>query len=224
MSATSPEIVSPPETDELKKESLALVASAKALRITNHEEYATAGRELVRVARVRKGIVEAFREPKKKAADAHRSICKLENDLLVYPVEAERLLKGAIATFDREERDRIRREELRLQEESRKRNEDRLLEEAIDLEAAGEHQAAEELVAGGAIGQVIELQRPVAEGIQTRRSWTFDIVNPLLVAREFMVPDEKKIRALVKALGPDAAKAIGGIVVREETTVAVSTG
>lgn len=217
-----PEVI-PPETAELKTESLALVTAAKSLTITNTEEYTAAGRELVRIANVRKGIVFAFREPKQKAHEAHKAITKLESDLLAYPTEAERLYKSKMAMFYREEESRRREAESIERARLIREEEERRLAEAGALARAGEHDAAEELVSQPVIAPVVELPKPVAVGVTMRKSWGFEIVNPDAIKRGFLIPDEKRIRALVKALGPDAAEQVGGIVVREELVPAVST-
>ncbi len=52
-----------------------------------------------------------------------------------------------------------------------------------------------------------------------RKVWQFRIVDPAAIKREYMQPDEKKIRGLVKALGLQAAAAVGGIEVYEDQIV-----
>jgi hypothetical protein len=218
----SPVEVLPPETAELKQESLALVTAAKAVRIADHDGYSIAGRELVRVASLRKSIVFAFKDAKAAAFDAHRKITKLESDLLTYPMEAERILKAEMGRFDREEESRRREAEARERERLRRVEEERVLAEAQAHEDAGDHEAAEEVVSQEVVAPVVEFARPEAEGVQIRKTWAFEIVDATAINRAFLIPDEKKIRALVKALGPDAAKQVGGIAVRDERIVAVS--
>lgn len=223
MPQTSPEIVVP-ETDELKKESLALVTAAKAITIRNHDEYSAAGRELVRVANVRKGIVFAFKEAKAAAFDAHRKITKLEGDLLAYPTEAERLLKAAMGTFLREEDARRRKaeaeERARLMAAEQKRQD----AEAEALFDAGEHEEAVELISQPVLAPVVELARPTAEGVTSRKQWGYRINDPNRINDPFKIVNEKKIGQTVRALGPDARAAIGeGIEIFEETVMSVRT-
>lgn len=220
----SPEIV-PPETAELKSESLALVKAAQSVSINTLEEYSLMGSQdgpLVRVANVIKGIVFAFREPKEKAFAAHKAICKLEADLLAYPKEAERLYKAAMAKFYREEESRRREAEARERERLRKIEEERQLAEAIAHEDAGEFEEAQAVFEQEVVAPVVEMPKPQAAGVSMRKTWGFEIVSPDAIKRAFLIPDEKRIRALVKALGPDAAAQVGGIVVREELIPAVS--
>lgn len=58
------------------------------------------------------------------------------------------------------------------------------------------------------------------ERTSVRVSYGFEVVDPSAVAAKFLVPDEKKIGALVRSLGVDAEELVGGIkVTRKETLV-----
>ena len=43
-------------------------------------------------------------------------------------------------------------------------------------------------------------QAPKVEGVSFRDDWDFVITNAALIPREYLIPDEKKIRAVVKAM------------------------
>lgn len=220
--ALSPEIA-PPETAELKQESKALVTTAKAMKVTSHDEFKLAGAELVRVANIRKSIVFAFKEPKAKAHEAHKAITKLEADLLAYPMEAERLIKASMSRFALEDERRRREEEARERERLRKIEEDRVLAEASALEDGGDHQAAEELISQEVLAPVVEMPKAAADGVSSRRVFKYELLDINQVSRDFLVLDETKVRKTVNALGKDAAQLIGGIAVHEELVMAVRT-
>ena len=38
------------------------------------------------------------------------------------------------------------------------------------------------------------------DGVSFRYEWDFEIVNPAAIPREYLMPDEKKIRGIVRAL------------------------
>lgn len=216
-----PEVVPPPEAAELKGQALTLIDRARQITITNQPEYEVACAELVRVANVKRGIVTAFAEPKAKAFAAHRAISKLENDLLAFPTEAERLYKGAIARYQSEQA-RIRREEqARIEQELRAKAEEDRLAEALALEAGGQPELAERALERPVFAPVIEIAAPSAPGVTTRKHFSFRIVDPSKINRDFLVPDETKIRKTVNALGLDAIGLIGGIEVVEDSIVAV---
>ena len=215
------EVLPPPEAPGLKQEALTLIEKAKGVVISDQPEYEVACAALVRVAGLKKNIERAFAEPKKLAFNAHRAISKLENDLLAYPAEAERLYKGAIARYQSEQM-RIRREEqARIEADLRKREEDRRLTEAISLSESGQQAAAEHLLEQPILAPVVEIAAPSAPGVSTRRGFEFRIVDPAAIKREYLMPDETKIRKMVNALGPDAAALVGGIEVLERNIVAV---
>lgn len=212
-----------PGTDTLKQEAVSVVARASGVTITSHEEYERTGAELVRVACLRKQIVDWFKDMKERAFQAHRAICKRETELLQYAVEAERIIKGAIGIYLAAEEKRRREEQARISAELKRQEEDRLMAEAETLAASGNTAEAEALLGTPVCAPVVELAAPHAAGVSTRRRWGYRVIDEKAIKREFLTPDEKKIRQTVTALGPDAAKLVGGIEVLEERTVAVRT-
>ncbi len=58
---------------------------------------------------------------------------------------------------------------------------------------------------------------PKTEGISTRKDWDFEIINPNEVPRDFCIPDEKAIRAFIKAT--KGTKPIAGIKIFEKTII-----
>ena len=213
-----------PQVEDIQAQGGALVSSANALVIHTQAEQNEAGAQLVRIARYRKTVAERL-GPAKKAADAaHKAITKLERDLLAPATEAEKRIKAAVLTYDIEQT-RIRMEEqARLAAVMQKEQEDAALAEAQSRSDAGDKEGAEQILDAVLVmpPPVIELPVQKVDGISTRKSWDFRIVNPEKINPAFTVPDEKKIRALVKALGPDAANAIGpGVEIFEQRIVAV---
>jgi hypothetical protein len=198
-----------PDIVPLQASSSALVLRAKSTPVVSAETYTAAGEVLRSIAGLRKAIVAAFEEPKKKAFDAHRSISKLESDLLAGPAEAERILKRSMGDFQIADGRRRREEELRLQAEDKKRQEDALLAEAERFENAGEHDAAEQLVSTPVVAPVIKIDAPRAEGISGRRKFTFRILDASKLDRKFLIPNETAIRQLVNSLGLDAVSVLG---------------
>ena len=61
---------------------------------------------------------------------------------------------------------------------------------------------------------------PKAEGVSVRMIKKFRILNAAAIHRNFLVPDEKKIRKVVDSMGPDAETLVGGIEVYETPSVA----
>jgi hypothetical protein len=214
-------VPSPPDPTPLKAQGLAVIERAQAITITTNEEFEVAGAELRRVASLKRAIEDAFAPAKKAAYDAHKKITALEAALLEYPKTAEALIKQAISRFDMEQA-RIRRiREAEAQAEAKRRQDAAAMEEAEALQAAGDQRGAEQVIeeAAAAPAPVIELARPMAAGISTRKSFTYRIVDASKIDRRFLIPDEVSIRKLVRAMGPDAAAIVGGIEVIEERIV-----
>lgn len=66
-----------------------------------------------------------------------------------------------------------------------------------------------------------EAEAPAAEGISKRTIWRFEITDEAALPREYLVPDEKRIGQVVRALKQDTK--IPGVRVFAETIVAVSS-
>jgi len=212
-----------PDTSRIEAEGIVLLAQASELTIRSHEEYEQAGESLSRVARLVRKIKELFAEPKKKAHEAHKAITKLEATLLETPEAAERRFKSAMGTYQQAEERRIRQEQARITQELKREEEDRRIAEAETLTAAGQPEAAEAILSAMVVAPVVEIARPAAQGVSTRRKWTFRIVDESQINRAYLMPDEVKIRKMVNALGPDAAAVVGGIEVLEDRIVSVRT-
>lgn len=54
------------------------------------------------------------------------------------------------------------------------------------------------------VAPVIEREAPKVAGVSTRESWKFEITDPAVVPRQYLVIDEAKIRKVVQALKADA--------------------
>ena len=151
---------------------------------------------------------------KQAAAKAHKEICAKENSVLQPLEDAKRYLSTQIGGFDALAEKARRAEEARLQEEARKHAQaeaDRLSQEqaiadAVELEAAGDTKGAEAVLANPAPVAVyvppviIPRAVPKAEGVSSSQVWKFRITNVDLIPREYMVPDEKAIGQIARAL------------------------
>lgn len=209
-----------PDAAPMKEEGLAVLTRAQALaRITTNEEYESAGAELVRVTRGEKSVLAAF-EPAARAADeAHKTVTKLRGDLASYFTKAKDILKRGMSEYLIEEDRRRRVEQARLQEIERHKAQEAQIAEAVALDQAGEGRAADQVLAAPLVAPVIELAKPIAVGVSSRKKYRFEIIDQSQIARAFLVPDESKIQKLVDSLGPDAGPVVGGIKVWEDRVI-----
>jgi len=207
--------------DALKKIDRGL-SFAKKFSIQKKDDMVLAGEFLKRLAGIRKNIVDTFLVPKKKASDAHKSICSAEKKHLEPVLLAENLIRKKMGDYQ-VERDR---ELLQIKVEEEKKERDWLIIEnqkkikleereklsvAEKLKKEGKQEEAEKLIASPVktkeIGQdelnlvyVKKQEVENATGIQYRENWRFEILDAKKIPSEYLVVDEKKIRKIVRSL------------------------
>lgn len=165
-------------------------------------EHYKAGKALV------KTIVGYFKDSKEKAHAAWQAICKLEREAKARVEPGLKLLDGRMADWDRAEQARIRAE----QEKARQEAEAKALEEAAALESANLKEAAEErLLQQEQAPPLPPPSRPAPQvaGVHKRKTWDFEIIDKTKLDMLYLIPDEVRIRKIVKAHGEDAQKVLG---------------
>ena len=209
------------DTSALETEAVELRERAAVVEITTPVGYENAGAELVRVSRFIKRIVDLFEPSKKRAHEAHQAICGLEKQFLGYAREVEQAWKSAMAIYQRQEQEELRRQEAEVQAQLRREQEDRQIAQAEILEAQGHKEEAQAVLAQPVIVPAVRMERTVAAGVSTRQRWTYRIIDPGKITRPYLEPSDKRIRAQVQALGKDAEKVVGGIEVLQDTLMVV---
>ena len=176
------------------------IQRATVVTIKDDVGYATAGEALRQV----KALIE-------QAEDERTNIVKPINDgvkrineffkKLTAPAKAyEAELKIGLVHYQ----DTKRQLEMEKAEKEAKRLEKRSPEAAADLRQA----AAERAVV------------PAVEGVGLRKTWTYEIEDEAAIPREFLMVDEKKLRAYAVAM-KDSAK-VAGVRFKEVTGIAAS--
>lgn len=210
------ELLAPEKIQEQPQviEALALVTSAKAITVANLDdrEYASEiGRKIAGIEKWFAGFVEPM---KRAAAAAHKAICTQENSVINPLQEAKRHLSSQIGAFDqrmererRAEEDRIRKQ---LAEEAeaaaKKQSQEQAITDAIALEAEGDSKGAAAVLNNPAPVSVyvppviLPSVVPQTKGVAATTRYAFRVVNADLIPREYMVPDEKAIGQIVRAL------------------------
>jgi hypothetical protein len=167
-----------PDTTELQAETSALVVDAQALAIVDDDSFRFAAEFMNGCAALRKKIVAAFADAKKKADEAHKSICALERTQLEPVAVAEAIAKKRIGAYREEQERRAAEERRRLEAEAKKREEDRLLQEALDAEAEGDTAAAEEIMAAPIVTPPVRVAAPTPKaGVSFRESWKWELTS-----------------------------------------------
>lgn len=158
------------------------------------------------------GMLKKVMASKKRLEDLRTAITgplnaslKAVNDLFRAPAEklvaVERQIKGEIGRYA-DEQDRIRREEQRKADEEARKQREKLEAQARKAEESGKAEKAETLQqrAETIVAPVIQREPPKVTGVSMREVARFEITDASQLPREYLVPDEKKIRGVVAAL------------------------
>lgn len=196
---------------------------AALITVVDAEQYTEACEFIRAISRTRKEVEETFGPIKKKAHETWKESVAQEKKYLDPLEKAEKVVKGKIGIYlDAEEKKRLELEAAE-REKARKEQDERALLEAAELERQGNTAAAEQVVqeAVSAPAPVVVIPKTVAkqEGISARKTWHFRVADASLVPREYLVVDEAKIGAVVRAL-KDVAK-IPGVEIYSESSVSV---
>lgn len=244
--------VTPKERAERERQGADLMIIASELVIDVPDKFETAARWLREVvAPLKRTITETFRPRIEEAHALHKGLLADEKRFLAPVEEADRLVRGKLAAYEAEqarlrreaeaaaqrERERLEREarELAAAEQRRLQTEaeDRRLQEAVQLEAAGDRDGAERMIAAPVAAPVVTpatvfvprppiAAPPKVEGVSFRTEFDFRIVDESRIPREYLAVDEKKIRGVVKALRQQAR--IPGVEVFERRVSSVRAG
>lgn len=205
---------------EFEQRALSMPEQAQALVIVDGATYQQAGEFLVAVKDLRRQIAEHHQPMIAAALEAHRAAIAARKKLDEPLEQAERIVKGAIGKWTAQEERKRREAEAALRAEAKRIEEEARINEALQLEAAGQKDEAQRVIEAPAFVPAISIEStaPKVQGISTRKKFGFRIKDEQALPRAYLIPDEKKIRRVVEAMGREAN--IPGIEVTEETIVA----
>jgi hypothetical protein len=214
------------QNDAKANEALAL---ANGLLIQTPEDYKRADVYCRSLFKLRKAIEEDFADSLAKAVAAKRAATEAKAALdeqiesHTKPVhDAEKIIKGKLLQWQRQEDDKRIKEQERLREEERKKAEDKRIKEAEALQAQGKTEQAL-----AAIDKPIKLAAVVLPPAQTERESVistylhYTITEAGEVKREYCAPDRGVIQSSINAYkkqGKTIAEIearIGGIKIEE---------
>lgn len=167
--------------DRGKDKEAPLVVQARAIVISDFESHARAQEFLVRLAELKANREDHYREPKQKAHEAHKAICKAERDDLSVIETARALVEPACLTWTRQQREREEAERKKAEEEERKRLDELAIQEAVALAEAGDEEMAEQLLQeqaqAPAPAVMVPTHRASVAGVGEKASWTADVAD-----------------------------------------------
>jgi hypothetical protein len=187
------------ETEARTNEARAVRAALEDFSIVTKEEIETASGLLVDIKGRSKALEDRMSEITRPINAALKSIRDLFRPAISAYEEAEVLLKRRISDAY-QAIERANQEAMRAAQAQ--------MEQGNVLAAA---QVASSLV-----------EKPATEGVRTQEVFTFRVVNALLVPREFLVVDEKKIRAYI-SIHQDQ-KPIPGVSIEKDVRIVAARG
>jgi hypothetical protein len=212
---TAETVAADPSLAELSASSQSLVIDARALVIATPEAYEFAAGKLQEVKGRRKSLDELRRSMTRPLDEAKAAIMDLFRTPSERLEQAEAALKRALVAFSDEQERKRRAEQARLEEAARKERE-KLQRQAEAAAAKGRDEKAAELEvrASTVVAPIAQVAAPKVAGVSFRSVWRFEVVDPSLVPREYLMVDETKIGKVVAALKADTV--IPGVKVRED--------
>lgn len=208
-----------PRVKPVAKEVAGLTQQAEAFQVTDADSYEH-GAEVLRSIKSMYNTVETKRKAITSPLDqAKRQVMDLFRPFTDSLSSAERTLKKRLIGW-KNEQERIAREEQRKAEEAARKERERLEKQAAKAEEAGRTERAEVLRdrAEFTVPVAPAPATPKVSGLSDRKVWRFEIVDAAKIPREYLIPDEKRIGGVVRALKQDAN--IPGVRVYEESTLA----
>lgn len=208
------EITLEQEARQVGQEAIAVVKKAESLQVVDQVSRIQAA-ELGRViATLDAAAKEKFDAIKKPLTEAKDRVLAWEHEVRDPLQRVKRALSVAIGLFeDGEERKRLQEEariqtqrRLQAEEDERQRAANQAITDAVELEAAGDTKGAE-AVLNNPVPQPVYISPVILQsetvkvaGAASQKTWKFRITNAALIPREYLIPDEKLIGQLARAL------------------------
>lgn len=187
---TTVAVIETPDVTEqektLSKQVTEIEFQASAITIKSEEDYQNAA-GFGRMLKQRTSDVKEFWKPMKDAAHkAHAEICSKEKAMLQPLTNAEKILKNTMGAYVAEQ-DRKRREAEEAARRAAQEEVDRKMQEAIDLDAAGDAAGAEmammeaEVMDDMSESVAVAGVKPKADGASASKDWEIVDIDTNLV-------------------------------------------
>lgn len=198
----SNDLMQSPEIKEVESQALLIPTQAKAIQITSSEEYLKAADLWRNIRSVRNKLSITFDPLIKQANDLHRNILARKNDLDRPLESAERQVKAAMSTYQREQEHLAIAEQTRIQVEVATKQQDIIIQQAIAAEAMGDSRTATTILSQpiNPPTVVVKADIPKTKGVVFQTRWKFEIIDESLIPRDYLTPDLEKIRKVVNAM------------------------
>ena len=230
---TTVAVIETPDVTEqektLSKQVTEIEFQASAITIASEEDYQNAA-GFGRMLKQRTSDVKEFWKPMKDAAHkAHAEICSKEKAMLQPLTNAEKILKNTMGAYVAEQ-DRKRREAEEAARRAAQEEVDRKMQEAIDLDAAGDAAGAEmammeaEVMDDMSESVAVAGAKPKADGASASMDWEIVDIDTNLVPTsvagvEIRPVDKAAVMRLIRA--SKGSIKIEGITYKEVVKIAL---
>jgi len=173
-----------------------------ALKVIDNITYVKAGEFLVSLKSLEKKIKGYFGPIKKKAHEAWKGICVLENEELGKIQPALKHLNEEMTMWNILQEEKRRMEEDRLRREVEKSAEEKRLAAAIEAEKSGNKKEAEEILDEPIFvpPPIVSKTVPKIVGQSMATTYKWRLLDIEKVPRQYLIIDEKAINVVVGAL------------------------
>ncbi len=181
------------EVKEIQSQSEKIIAAAQAIAVTDEKGMGEATELLGWIARAKKQVEEKrkfFVNPLNKQVKAINAMFK---DYAAPLEQADTLLRGKVLIY-REEQERIRRAEEERLRKLQEKEQERLRKQAEKKDLPPPPPMPTPQVQGQA-----KTVHSDFGSVSAKKVWDFEIVNEQEIPKEFLMVNEKAIRAAVKA-------------------------
>lgn len=188
------------EVQEVEKETTDIVAQATGVQITTPEGYSWAANFLKSIKTAQKRVETTFEKSVTKARDSWKEACKLRDSFADPLSDAEKLLKGKMSAYDREQERIAAEAQAKIDADARKTREEAEAR-AQKREDKGNVEKAEQIRqnAESAPVPVIVKSVPKVDGVKYTEFWIAEVTDPSQVPDMFWAIDQKAIDAFVKS-------------------------
>lgn len=196
-----------PEWEETQTEFLTFANEKNITEIQNDVDNSLAGAQVVVIAKMRKEL-DAERKKITVPLDTAKKAAMAQWKAIDTPLaEVDTHIRGLMSGYATEQRRKAQEAQAELDRIARESAETERMAEAERLEKEGHKEEAEAAIAPAAIEQAVQERTTYVsttpakvEGVSMRKQGHVKIEDPKKIPMEYLMPDEKKINGVVKAL------------------------
>lgn len=176
------------------------------VKVTDPESFEHANAALRSIKEFLRRVAELFDPIDAAQIAARKTTITQRKSLEDKPKALELAQKGELVAYEQRQAEIRRLAEAEAERQRRKLEEDARIQAALEAESRGEAKVAEAILEAPHpptpvfAPPAIVPEAPKAEGLSFRSIWEFEIINEALIPREYLKPDEKKIRGVVTAM------------------------